>query len=81
MCKWDDTVKMPIRGRVKNIDRCIHHIVAALNAGDVPTEACCCGHGKRSGSIILADGRYLLIFPDRESWEIAEKKLDEPPIN
>jgi hypothetical protein len=75
MCEWNDVVKMPIRGRVCDIDRCVHHIVAALNAGGVATEACCCGHGKRIGSIILADGRYLLIFPDRESWEIAEKKL------
>lgn len=81
MCEWNDTVKMPINGRVRNIDNCIHHIVAALNAGGISTEACCCGHGKRCGSIILTDGRFISIFKDREAWEEAERKLDEPPIN
>lgn len=52
-----DTVQMPIGGRVYRIDGCIHHIVAALNAGGVVTDGSCCGHGEMPGSIILADGR------------------------
>ena len=52
---------MPLNGRVQCIDHCIHHIVAALNAGGVRTAASCCGHGKMLGRIDLADGRILAI--------------------
>ena len=52
---------IPLNGRVVCIDWCIHHIVAALNAGGVETVACCCGHGIREGRIDLADGRVLKI--------------------
>ena len=52
---------LPLNGRVRSIDWCIHHIVAALNAGGVETVACCCGHGEREGRIDLADGRVLKI--------------------
>ena len=54
---------MPIDGRVRCIDRCISHIVAALNAGGVRTVASCCGHKKTKGVITLADGRVLIIHP------------------
>ena len=46
-------VCMPLNGRVQCIDFCIHHIVAALNAGGISTVASCCGHGKMKGNIIL----------------------------
>ena len=52
---------MPINGRVQCIDFCIHHIVAALNAGGVNTVSCCCGHEKMPGRIYLEDGRILKI--------------------
>ena len=52
---------MPIHGRVRCIDWCIHQIVAALNAGGVETVASCCGHSKAEGRIDLADGRVLTI--------------------
>jgi hypothetical protein len=52
---------MPINGKVQCIDWCIHHIVAALNAGGVETVASCCGHGKQRGRIDLKDGRILWI--------------------
>lgn len=52
---------LPLKGRVRSIDWCIHHIVAALNAGGIETVACCCGHGEREGRIDLADGRVLKI--------------------
>lgn len=54
-------IEMPINGKVQCIDFCIHHIVAALNAGNVRTISSCCGHGKIDGSIILEDGRELVI--------------------
>lgn len=62
-CNREDHL-MPILGRVRNIDACIAHIVAALNAGNIPTVASCCGHGKGCGNIILQDGRELFIAPD-----------------
>lgn len=52
---------IPINGKVRGIDWCIHHIVAALNAGGVTTVACCCGHGQQRGRIDLEDGRILWI--------------------
>ena len=60
-------VLMPINGKVRCIDHCIHHIVAALNAGGVRTTACCCGHGTMNGNIILEDGRVLLLLPSTPS--------------
>lgn len=52
---------LPINGKVRCIDWCIHQIVAALNAGGVATVACCCGHGRQDGRIDLEDGRTLFI--------------------
>ena len=58
---YEEQVCMPLNGKVVCIDRCIHQIVACLNAGGVPTVACCCGHGKDEGRIDLEDGRVLII--------------------
>jgi hypothetical protein len=58
---YENQVGMPINGRVRDIDWCIHGLVAALNAGGVETVACCCGHGKIDGRIDLTDGRILTI--------------------
>jgi hypothetical protein len=52
---------LPLNGRVRSIDWCIHHIVAALNAAGIETVASCCGHMKTDGRIDLADGRTLVI--------------------
>ena len=60
---------MPIGGRVQCIDFCIHHIVAALNAGGVRTTASCCGHRKMKGNIILEDGRVLIIQKKPETMD------------
>lgn len=62
---YDDVVSLPLNGRVRTIDRCIHQIVAALNAGGVMTVACCCGHSKMPGRVDLEDGRVLVVV-DRE---------------
>jgi hypothetical protein len=66
MGEYTDVVSLPLNGRVRTIDRCIHQIVAALNAGGVETTACCCGHGKQWGDITLEDGRTLIILPPLE---------------
>ena len=55
---------MPINGRVCYIDHCISRLVAALNAGGVPTVASCCGHNRMPGVIDLMDGRTLLILKE-----------------
>ena len=67
---YKNQVCMPLNGRVRCIDRCIHHIVAALNAGGVRTVASCCGHNKNHGRIDLEDGRVLVITenPDHLVW-------------
>lgn len=76
MCNWGDTVQYEINGKVRHIDRCIFPLVKALNEAGQTTIACCCGHGKHHGNIILADGRFLNIHADREVWEKAEKLLE-----
>lgn len=73
MCKWGTealaTVKIPAhlsytgeeRWAVKPVDSCIVTIVRALQAAGIETLGSCCGHGKEDGSILLADGRTLII--------------------
>ena len=75
-CDWPggertlrNQVCMPLNGRVQCIDFCIHHIVAALNAGGIKTIGSCCGHGTMKGNIILEDGRVLLIQQKPESMD------------
>ena len=53
---------LPINGKVRCIDWCIHHMVAALNAGGLETVASCCGHGEKDGRIDLACGIVLTII-------------------
>ena len=67
-------VCMPINGRVRCIDYCIHPIVAALNAAGIYTTHSCCGHTKTKGSIELKDGRVLIILPKAPESMTAWKK-------
>ena len=62
---------MPLNGRVQGVDLCISHIVAALNAANLRTVASCCGHGKTVPSIILEDGRFMVILTREEFDKIA----------
>lgn len=55
------------------MDRCITPILDALNAAGIQTLASCCGHGKRPGSIMLADGREFIIAPDFETARLIER--------
>ena len=70
---YANQVLMPLDGRVRCIDFCIHKLVAALNVGSVSarTTMSCCGHEQMPGHIGLADGRQLMIFPDRETFDAA----------
>ena len=47
----------------KPVDRCIADLVRALNRHAPMTRSSCCGHGRAPGSIVLWDGRDLLILP------------------
>lgn len=49
------------------VDSCIAPLVLALNSSGFFTLASCCGHGNRPGSIVLQDGRELIIMPDIET--------------
>lgn len=72
---YREQVCMPLNGKVSMIDRCIHQIIASLNAGGVNTVACCCGHGDQIGSIVLSDGRWFGIFNNKEEWEVADQAI------
>lgn len=47
--------------KMSPIDSCIASIVDALEKGGVMMGGSCCGHGKSEGSIMLEDGRELVI--------------------
>lgn len=66
MCKWgtNKTLLVPVTPtdwQNREVDSCIADIVDALNKGGVLTLACCCGHGKSDGSILLHDGREMVL--------------------
>jgi len=67
MCKQNNKVSIPIAGECKQIDWCVHSIIAALNAAGIGTTSSCCGHSTKPGKIQLADGRVLLIAPTKRS--------------
>lgn len=64
---YQHTVPMACNGRVAHVDFCLADIVAALNAGNLPTVASCCGHPSSKtpacARVDLADGRCLLVLP------------------
>lgn len=73
MCKHGTTVNIMVTipashsstGKIKHvmkpIDSCIVDIVEALEDSYIFMTGSCCGHGKRDGEILLADGRKLII--------------------
>ena len=67
MCSHGTVAVIRLHGRPVGVDSCIANLVLALNQAGLDTVASCCGHGHRPGSIMLRDGRELLIMPDRES--------------
>ena len=67
MCEHGTTVPMPIGGRVCDVDACLALVVATLNTiPALATTACCCGHGHMPGSVLLADGRALVLMTRAE---------------
>lgn len=50
-----------IGGKPREIDAEIFPLVKALNDGGIGTIASCSGHGNKPGSVILADGREIIL--------------------
>ncbi|MFA5015377.1 MAG: hypothetical protein WC549_07545 [Actinomycetota bacterium] len=78
MCKWgtEKTVKLYKAKKFSRriyieVDRCIADIVQALNDAKIPTTFSCCGHLKGNGSILLEDGRELII----KKWVLPDDKI------
>ena len=75
---YECQIPIQIKGRRQDIDICIIDIVAAFNAGGVETSASCCGHNVMPGSIILEDGREIIIVKNAEErnkiFKIMRKK-------
>ena len=61
MCELNTIKILEINKIPCKIDACIYSIVKALNDAGITTTESCCGHGKQSGIIFLADGRELTI--------------------
>ena len=73
MCKWGTDSLIEINGRTWGVDSCIEPLVKALNDAHIKTVASCCSHGKGLGSIVLRDGRELLIAKDfKEARKICD---------
>lgn len=52
MCTHGDVLEIEITQKIK-VDRCIANEIRWLNAQDVRTEGCCCGHGKYQPNAII----------------------------
>ncbi len=73
MCEWGTRkivrVKIPADlshsgkeyWKEAGIDSCIAPLVGALQSAGIDMRASCCGHGKGPGSIVLQDGRRLVV--------------------
>lgn len=78
MCEWGNNIVLlvPIpanlsytdkfRWDYKGVDSCIAPIVQALNDAGIYTANSCCGHGEIDGSILLHDGREIVIKNKKE---------------
>lgn len=52
------------RWKDAKIDVCIAELVEALQRSGIDMRGSCCGHGKAVGTILLQDGRILIITAD-----------------
>jgi hypothetical protein len=65
-----------MRWEKRGIDACIAPIINALNNAGIYTANCCCGHGKYDSTILLHDGRLLLIRKKR-TIDVSQKSKSE----
>lgn len=57
-------------------DPCLEPLVRALNGGGLQTLASCCGHGRRPGSVALADGRWLMVASEAQYDRLSDGWAD-----
>lgn len=57
------------RWDIRGIDKCIAPIIKALTEAGIYTDGCCCGHRKKTGYIILHDGRILIILDNEKLFD------------
>jgi hypothetical protein len=86
MCEWGTNERVVVTiaaqysctGKARKastfIDACIAPIVAALESAGIYMHASCCGHGKGTGRIDLADGRVLEIHANETSFHGSRKE-------
>ena len=75
VCTNQHSVPIPIKGRVRSVDFCLSRMIAALVAGGVETVACCCGHGKMIGNIVLESGEWIGVFRNWQEWGVASEAV------
>lgn len=73
MCEQGNITTINLKSKSIDVDSCIAPIVIALNNAGIFTVASCCGHGKLSGNIALADGRELILCSNYETSRKIEK--------
>jgi len=69
----EHTVPMAIKGRRQDVDFCVAHIIAALNAANITTVNSCCGHGELFPTILLEDDKCLVIVNREQAIEIIKE--------
>ena len=63
-------------------DPCLEGTIRSLNLGGLKTVASCCGHGSNFSTVLLADGRWIVILPDHESFSKMDTTIPEAePVN
>lgn len=56
MCKW-------VRWGDQRIDPCMRKLITELQAKNIKTLGCCCGHGKYKPTIVIdRDGEHVEMF-------------------
>ncbi len=66
-------------GNIKSCDECIQPIVQLFNDYGMQTMASCCGHGKQNTSIVLKDGREIIILQNYNDARMVDRLF--PPLN
>ena len=61
--------------KITEVDACIAPFVEALNNFGILTANCCCGHKKSSGTIILQDGRVLVLMERAEYDQLSDDDI------
>lgn len=61
MCDKRSTVHVLLRGKPVRVDPCIRDLLREMNDNEIQTLGSCCGHGKRSMSVVVRtpDGKIV----------------------